>query len=113
MLSIPIPKVKHKIRILQWGLENGPDGMDAIRASIALVAMSTCSTAGCRNIFGSDQGRRMGARACGGALADLRKVFGEGFEELFEITNTAIRLRHSRITLENGRQAGECLEGIK
>ncbi len=85
----------------------------ALLAMLAVAAKGVHSRSWLQEHLWERSGEVHGRASLRRALADLRKIFGCNFEEIFEISNTEIRLRHGRLRLEGGRQAGVFLEGIR
>ncbi len=87
--------------------------LQALLALLALSPNQKRTRAWLRDKLWSRSGSELGRASLRRGLSDLRRCFGEDFEQVFEVTNDWLRLRPGMVEIEGRPSDGELLEGIK
>ncbi|MBS8227533.1 FlgO family outer membrane protein [Vannielia litorea] len=87
-----------------------------IRAMLAMLATApegTRTRAWLQDMLWGRSGHEHGRASLRRALTDLRGLFGEDFNELFEVNNSEVRLHLERIRITGTLEDGDFLEGTE
>lgn len=87
---------------------------EKIRALLAILALSPegkKSRGSLQELLWSLSGAELGRASLRRALSDLRKSFGEAFDDVFTVTPSDVQLAHDRWEIVGGPADGELLEG--